>query len=439
VIKSLSNLHLPSVTGTSTLARRELSPRSTRDESLTAPSRTKSIPDTVGGVGTQVPTLSTATGASRGAAGADTFELGGVGSTTAGPGLPRGKAAAGSPAGFAPPAAPAIPGRSRVSEFNPFDASTLPTRGKGGVAAILEEVNSGGAYVPVGADRDARLAGIKSELDGQVGNYTGPDHTMGISSFAYDPNSKDPMGDAIKHVVVSGSKGVATGAIAGAGLAALLSDAGGALVGGAVGAVVGGVYGTVGGVVDEVVDVGGVLLDQLMAKDKAANDKNAEAKDKSKGTAESAPPPPPPKADEPKKEPPPPPPPPKKADDKKDAPDPMRGSGRNYEAWREVYLGHADGTGVGARGTAVGAGAANPRNTNPGRDRDAEDGPSQSSQTPSIGDLAMAADPMRGAKQDARAEKLMSQARVSGRHIITAPDAEENSGSGRPKANGLVR
>lgn len=46
----------------------------------------------------------------------------------------------------------------------------------------------------------------------------------------------------------------------------------------------------------------------------------------------------------------------------------MRSSGRNYEAWREGYLGHADGTGVGARGTAVGAGAANPRNTKPGRD-----------------------------------------------------------------------
>lgn len=361
-----------------------------------------------------------------------TFATFGVDSFGAGGARPWAATAAGSQVGFTPPGAPAIPGRARVSELNPFDASTLPTRGKGGVAAILDEVNSGGAYVPVGADRDARLAGIKSELDGQVGNYTGPDHTMGISSFAYDPNSKDPMGDAIKHVMVSGSKGVATGALAGAGLAALLSDAGGALVGGAVGAVVGGVYGTVGGVVDEVVDVGGVLLDQLMAKDKAANDK-------AKGAAESAPPPPPPKADEPKKETPPPPPPPKKDDDKKDAPDPMRGSGRNYEAWREAYLGHADGTGVGARGTAVGAGASNPRNTNPGRDRDAEGGPSQNSQTPSIADVAMAADPMRGAKQDARAETLMSQARVSGRHIITDPDAEQNSGSGRPKGNGLVR
>jgi len=44
-----------------------------------------------------------------------------------------------------------------------------------------------------------------------------------------------------------------------------------------------------------------LLLDQLMAKDKAADDKTAEANDKSKGAAESAPPPPPPKADEPKK------------------------------------------------------------------------------------------------------------------------------------------
>lgn len=51
----------------------------------------------------------------------------------------------------------------------------------------------------------------------------------------------------------------------------------------------------------------------------------------------------------------------------------------------------------------------------------------------------MAADPMRGAKQDSRAEKLMSQARVDGRHIITDPDAEENGGSGRPKGSGLVR
>jgi hypothetical protein len=409
VIKSLSNLHLPSVNGASTLARRELSPRSARGESLTAPSRTNAIPDTVGGAGARVPTLTTAPSASRAAAGADSFEFGGVGSTTVGRGLPRGGAAPTSPAAFTPPGAPAIPGRSRVSELNPFDASTLPTRGKGDVAAILDEVNSGGAYVPVGADRDARLAGIKSEVDGQIGNDTGPDHTKGVSSFAYDPNSKDPMGDAIKHVMVEGSKGVAKGALAGAAVAGLLGDGGGALLGAGVGAVVVGVTSAVEAAVDEAFDYTAEQLAQLQAKDKAANDKNAAT------------------------------PPPKKADDKKDAPDPMRGSGRNYEAWREVYLGHADGTGLGARGTAVGAGAANPRNTNPGRDRDAEDGPSQNSQTPSIADVAMAADPMRGAKQDARAEKLMGQAGVSGRHIITDPDAEENSGRGRPKGNGLVR
>jgi hypothetical protein len=138
--------------------------------------------------------------------------------------------------------------------------------------------------------------------------------------------------------------------------------------------------------------------------------------------------------------PPPPPPPPPKVDEKATSSwDPMRSSGQSYEAYRQAYLGHADGTPVGARGTSVAAGASNPRNTNPGREQ-ADERPGASTTLHSIGEVTLQADPMRGLKADTRAAKLRSEGGVSSRLIITDPDAEQaRPGNAKPKSNGLVR
>jgi hypothetical protein len=333
-----------------------------------------------------------------------------------------------------PGGAPGVPGRRPANELNPFDAKSIPTSRDRAKSGIQAELDAKGATLPMGMEHDARLASLKSEVESQIGNYTGPDDSKKVGDVAYNPNSSDPVGDAIEKMMRGAGEGSVGGAAAGAAVASIFSDAGGALAGGAVGFVVGGIGGAVGAGVGEVFDYGSHKLDQMRAKDKAANEQTAkdkEAKDKAAATT------PPPKEEE-KKEATPPPPPPAK-EDKKDTPDPMRGSGRNYEQWREAYLGHADGTPFGARGTDKGSGSVDPRKTNPGRDQGEDGAPSESGQGPSINDLVLVADPSRGAKVDARAAQLMQGGRVTGRHILTDPDAEnKQGGSVRPRGNGLT-
>lgn len=437
MIKSLSNRNLPTVAGTSTLARRELSPRSARDESLTAPTRTNGVPDALGEVGSRVPALDS-TALSGTAAGGDAFQRGRGASQAAGGGLLRGGGAGESPVGFTPPGAPAIPGRSRVSELNPFDASTLPTRGKGsGLAADLGAGVDLAAGVPIAPDQAARLAAMRAEQDASIGHSTGPDHGPSVADVAV--NWDTVHGAMAAGAALGAAEGViagmaATGATLGTGAPSIpLLAAGGA----AKGALLGGA---------------GALLTELYsdyqnekreAEKKAKKDKEKSGStDKTsankKKTAEKPPAGVPPESK--------PAPASESADaadaGKKSGLDPMlHGSGRNYEAWRGAYLGHADGTPFGARGTSTARSGADPRKTNPGRDQ--ADMPSGRGPgvAPSLLGLTQPIDPMRSGEADARAAQLASMTRVSGRVIITDPDADTGSQTGTraPKGNGLVR
>lgn len=437
MMKSLSNLNLPTVTTTRTLARRELSPRSARDESLTVPSRTHSIPNTVGGAGSRVPALDT-TALSQTEAGGDAFQRGGSTSATAGTRLPRGGGAGGTPAGFTPPGPPTIPGRSHVSELNPFDASTLPTRGKGnGLAAELGAGVDHAAGVPIAPDQAARLAAMRAEQDASIGHATGPDHGPSVTDVAV--NWDTVHGAMAAGAAIGAAEGVitgmaATGATLGTGAPSIpLLAAGGA----AKGALLGGA---------------GALLTELYsdyqnekreAEKKAKKDKDKSAStDKTSANKKKTPEKPPAGV--------PPEPKPAPASESADAADagkktgldPMlHGSGRNYEAWRGAYLGHADGTPFGARGTSTARSGADPRKTNPGRDQvdtPRGDGPRVA---PSLLGLTQPVDPMRSGEADARGAQLASMSRVTGRVIITDPDADTSTqpGAKTPKGNGLVR
>ena len=335
--------------------------------------------------------------------------------------------------------APAVPGRRPANELNPFDASSLPSRGRGnGILAELELGRDPGA-VSVQPDHDTRLAELRTELDDAVGLHSGPNHNPSAADVGVN-------WDNVHGAMINGAIGGAIGGLTAAATIAAASAGGAApsapiiVLGAAAGGAIAAGYGT---------------LAQEMYNDKREQDRKDAAAEAAKSKAPPpkpapTPPPkmtpgsaavPPPKDDKEKKDPPPPPPPPPPKVDEKamSSWDPMRSSGGSYEAYRQAYLGHADGTPIGARGTSVSSGASNPRNTNPGRDQ-ADEQASTGAAPHSVGEVTLQADPMRGLKADARAAKLRNEGGVSSRLIITDPDAEQaRPGNTKPKSNGLVR
>lgn len=305
---------------------------------------------------------------------------------------------------------PAVPGRTGVSELNPFAANALPTKGRG--AGILAEVDAKGATLPLGDDNATRLAGIRSEVEGQIGNHTGPESGPAGADVAVDWRA---VNEAIAGGVVAGATGAAAVSLFTGGAATPTIPAAAATTGFLAGV---------------------ATLTVELLKDMRTPDKSKKPDESKTDTPPAATPPPPTNADAkpapaPKE---------KEEQDKSGSSfDPMRGSGRNYEAMREAYLGHADGTAFGARGTNTQGGAADSRKTNPGRDREGGEGPTGETQGPSINDFVLVADPARAARVDARVATL-AEGRITGRVIITDPNADGGRPSGaQPKGNGLVR
>lgn len=383
----------------------------------------------VGGAGARTPAVA--------AAGADTFERVAVPSTTAA-GFPRGLGAPASPTGFTPPTAPSIPGRSRVSELNPFDASTVPTRGTGGsIAADLAAGVDHAVGVPIAPDQAARLAAMRAEQDASIGHYTGPDHAPSVGDVAVN------WDNVYGAMLVGGAMGAAEGALAGMAATGATFGTGAPSIPllAAGGAAKGALFGGTTVLLTELYSdyQNGKREEEKKAKKDNGGSTGKTSADKKEKKAEEKPPAG--VAPEPK---------PAPASGNADAADagktsgldPMlHGSGRNYEAWRDAYLGHADGTPFGARGTSTARSGADPRKANPGRDNadtPSGDGPRVA---PSLLGLTQPIDPMRSGEADARAAQLASMSRVSGRVIITDPDADATSqpGTRAPKGNGLVR
>ncbi len=323
------------------------------------------------------------------------------------------------------PGAPAVPGRSRVSELNPFDAQALPSRGGGNVEADMEAGMSRGTTVPMGLDRDARRAGILAEADASVGNATGPEAQPG----AVGDWDLGKIGDAAIEGAVAGG---IVGGIAGG----IMAGPPGALRGAVDGAWKTGLSKAVGETVRQ--GVGEFRAKRAEAK-KSEEEKKAEDKKADEKKAEDK------KADE------------KKADDgksgtEKTAPDKgdeskkgdvgpgHHGDGRSYERNMEVYFGAARGTPFGLRDSGSAASsAADPRKTNPGRGDDEQEGPAEDAVLPSIHELTLSPDPDRGRRADARAAALLQTSRISGRVILTDSSAgDDHAAPKTPRGNGLV-
>lgn len=326
--------------------------------------------------------------------------------------------------------------------MNPFAAHVAPSSGRGGVLSDMEAGMDKGMTVPLGLDRAARSAAIRSEADSGIGNHTGPGGAASAGDLGLEVFGVNPV-DVVANADFSGvtgamiNAGLGSAALGAAGAAALTGLSGGAaapsipLV-----TAQAGVSGAVGAGLGKVSEA---IWDSYQKEKKKNEDKKKEPP--AAGTpppAGSTPPPEEKKADTPT------PPPPEKAApeprEKKDPVgstfDPMRG-GQTYEANRDAYLGHADGTPIGARGTGVAMGAADPRRTNPGRDGE-QHAPTGDAGRNVGAELTLTNETR--ARNDARAATLGNMQRVTGRVVITDANSDDNNGGGgRPKGNGLVR